>query len=358
MKLDCRNFRAALELALAGEGRALSTLAWHEHLAGCGECRTLLEAEEALELLLASLPDPRLPRRLTERVLVRLRAARRAEVQLDALLALDHPAEAPSGLAARVLAGLALERERAASADSDAEREDVSLERLLDDAGHVEREHDLAPRVLARLRAAEAEQDRRLEIVLDRAEELAPSRAPSGLAERLLAGLVAERANAAQTEDVHARPAPEPLVSADARPRVLGSFVRRRFVWALAASLVLALAVWGVSLVGGARDDAPIVQPPERGPRAPADDANGGAAPTEPNAPSSEMLAALEVLEQWDLLMTDDVDVLLSTFAPADQALFDLQAFDEGAVPVDESGGDGTKSAPKPNAKKSEEQKG
>ncbi|MBI5361608.1 MAG: hypothetical protein HZA53_00425, partial [Planctomycetes bacterium] len=67
-------------------------------------------------------------------------------------------------------------------------------------------------------------------------------------------------------------------------------------------------------------DAPPIVHenaPPRREAQAPLPDAN--------------VLAALDVLEQWELLMKDDVDVLLSTFAPADASLLDV----EGA-PVDE----------------------
>lgn len=358
MKLDCRNFRAALELALAGEGRALSALAWHEHLLGCGECRALLAGEEALDLLLASLPDPRLPRRLTERVLVRLRAARRAEVQLDALLALDHAVAAPSGLATRVLAGLATERERVAnenvhadSAEGRATHADASLERLLDESGHVEVRHDLAPRVLARLRASEAEAERKLDRVLDRAAAFDPVHAPQGLAPRVLASLAAERATVlpehANTERTRS------LSAANMLER--GPRARRAFVWALAASVLFALALWSATWIGGERDETPIVQPPERGPRPPSAPENGA---NDANAPSAEMLAALDVLEQWDLLMQSDVDVLLSTFAPADQALLDLHAFDDTNAPSEESSGDGSKSGPKPSANKSEERKG
>jgi hypothetical protein len=42
-------------------------------------------------------------------------------------------------------------------------------------------------------------------------------------------------------------------------------------------------------------------------------------------APDPQMLAALDVLEEWDLLMQDDVDVLLSTLGPADLALLDYR---------------------------------
>ena len=39
--------------------------------------------------------------------------------------------------------------------------------------------------------------------------------------------------------------------------------------------------------------------------------------------PEPEMLRALDVLEQWDLLLADDLDVLLSTFGVEEEVLFD-----------------------------------
>jgi hypothetical protein len=46
-------------------------------------------------------------------------------------------------------------------------------------------------------------------------------------------------------------------------------------------------------------------------------------------APDAQMLAALDVLENWDLLMQgDDVDALLSTLGTEEEVLLDYQ--DEG----------------------------
>ena len=42
-------------------------------------------------------------------------------------------------------------------------------------------------------------------------------------------------------------------------------------------------------------------------------------------APDSQMLASLDVLEQWDMLNGDDVDLLLSTLPTADEALLEFQ---------------------------------
>ena len=45
-------------------------------------------------------------------------------------------------------------------------------------------------------------------------------------------------------------------------------------------------------------------------------------------APDPKMLEAFDVLENWDLLTKNDVDVILSTVQPADELLLDYQ--DEG----------------------------
>ena len=80
MMLLCNDFRARLSVLLSGQRAApeWAALAWHEHLHTCSECRDLLEAEEALEVLLETLPEPRLPRALCERVLERLAVERTA----------------------------------------------------------------------------------------------------------------------------------------------------------------------------------------------------------------------------------------------------------------------------------------
>ena len=123
MNAPCREFRASLERHLTGEPSpaSLTSLGWHEHLLGCAACRDLLAVEEALEYLLASLPDPQLPDHLVPRVLTRLRETReeaqRSAARLDHLLetgdasAVGSPNTAPQeNLAGSVLAGLALDR--------------------------------------------------------------------------------------------------------------------------------------------------------------------------------------------------------------------------------------------------------
>ena len=61
MSSNCREFRRLLERELSPDTPAeLTTLSWHEHLLSCESCRELLREEEALEVLLASLPLPSL----------------------------------------------------------------------------------------------------------------------------------------------------------------------------------------------------------------------------------------------------------------------------------------------------------
>ena len=110
-------------------------LGWHEHLLGCGECRILLEQEEALESLLASLPEPRLSEDLTQRVLHSLRRAR----DLDDLLAMDQ-VQVPEGLGGRIHAGL------------QAQRQEARLDELLTAAGSVEIPAGLEQRTLNAVR--------------------------------------------------------------------------------------------------------------------------------------------------------------------------------------------------------------
>ena len=104
----CQNFRGLLERVLCEPATELEPLEWHEHLAVCAECRTLLEEEEALEQLLASLPAPALPEALADRVLARLRREHSPE-DLDALLDIEQ-LEGPTGLTERVLDELELDR--------------------------------------------------------------------------------------------------------------------------------------------------------------------------------------------------------------------------------------------------------
>ncbi|MBM3976149.1 MAG: hypothetical protein FJ299_04080 [Planctomycetes bacterium] len=114
MSSSCSVFRGALEQALASRSE-LSLLAFHAHLADCADCRTLLEEERALDLLLAQWPKPAFDDARIGQLLLRLareRTQEREHVLLDGLLDRAGAVTAPAGLAQRVLAGLASERSR------------------------------------------------------------------------------------------------------------------------------------------------------------------------------------------------------------------------------------------------------
>lgn len=164
MNSTCLDFRArlaqALDVRVQPEGsspfvaRAAAHLEWQAHVLTCGDCRALLEAEQALEHVLASLPQPSLPPDLVGRVLERLQP-QRVDVALDRLLdrALDARssgvAAAPVDLARSMLARLASARESAASE----RRTTLAVDALLDEAPAPQTPVGLAARVLARLEA-------------------------------------------------------------------------------------------------------------------------------------------------------------------------------------------------------------
>jgi hypothetical protein len=286
---SCQEFRSLLERSLEGglSDGELARLSWHEHLLGCGECRHILQAEEALEILLATLPEPKLPPQLAERVVSRLRAARRVESRLDALLELDRADAAPEKLAASVLAGLRAERDALAEAAA-AERE-AQLDRLLD-------------------------LDRRVAV-------------PKELARRVLAALEPERTTIAGAS------APIELA-------------RRRSRWMYAAAAgILAFALgwlaWPRAQHPGVVPDDTLADASEKAPHA-----RGAGIPPDP-----QMLAALDVLEQWDLLRSEDVDVLLSsTIEPVDEALLEYQDI-ESAAPAAPAGNDKEPEPREPHSK-------
>jgi hypothetical protein len=284
MSADCKQFRRLLERSLRGRPDPAGTveLSWHEHLLGCGACRDLLEAEEALEVLLASLPEPRLPSALAERVLAAL-AAHRGGDDLDRLLDLAAEPVAPPELSRDVLDGLATAR-------------------------------------------AEA----RLDDLLDRVP--APG-VPRGLARDVLAAL-----------EPHRR-----------RPAL--RLLRGRLPHVAAAATVVAVLAYGAWRLTGSdpaqREDPPeIVAPgPERTPtRTPAPIEPREVAPRvadvpvdtpvdvqEPPAlPDGELLAALDVLENWELLTDNGLDALLAGSDPVDVLLLDYAGEDLEALDADD----------------------
>lgn len=171
---QCQGFRRKLVSVLAGRPRPLELrhLSWHEHLMGCMECRDLLEREEALELLLATLPEPQLPPDLTRRVVRRLEAEVLSEgFALDSLLEM-HGANVPQGLAARVRAGLAGDRE---------------LDRVLDKWPDPQVPEGLATRITEGLRVGtQAQGDSALDALLDlNAADPVPTQLSQDILQRL-----------------------------------------------------------------------------------------------------------------------------------------------------------------------------
>lgn len=263
MNASCREFRDLLEEKLTGRpsSRGLLELSWHAHLLACDACRGLLESEEALDALLASLPEPRLPAHLVERVVARLRETGSEDSRLDRLLDMD--------------------------------------------------EIDLAPPLFARDVLARLKGERRLDQVLDTYAVVVPA----DLDERVLDRL-----------DVARRGAAAP----PARLRVF----RRTWVLALAASLLFFVAAWAV-WPGAARDvqDVGIAGGPtgKGGPR-------GGMASGSVDEPDLELLSNLDVLEQWELVTSGDIDMQLSALGAADEAL--LEDADPTSMPIPERASD------------------
>jgi hypothetical protein len=307
----CTEFRARLGAALEGrpsqargelevEGQPL---VWHEHLFTCGACRELLAAEEALDELLASLPSPQLPVALARRVLERLAERgvlpgvdsldRRLDDALD--LTLGRGSAAPAGLGRRVLAGLA-------EARADQRDPEVRLDALLERLPEPELPADLTERVLAGVE---------LERLLDR---LPMPAVPTGLAERVLIGLQGERSSQA--------PEAAPIL----RPR----FGRRL----AAAAAVVLLLVAGRLLIDGRPGDTSTLDREGDGSsvRVATHEREGGAQPGETGAlvaPEAELLEALDLLEDWELLMAEDVDLLLGSLDDADRELLLLGGSEE-----------------------------
>ena len=265
---DCHGFREALSRALEGMPvpPALTALSWHEHLLACGDCRQLLEDEEALEVLLATLPEPNLPPELKRRIVARLSMTSQ-EVELDSLLDLAQ-ARAPEGMSARVIAGA---------------RGEAALDRLLDLDPEPEVPADLAARVRAGLTRRREEEA--LDLLLEVDGGVAT---PAGLSDRVLAGLAADR---------------ERVVP---RLRIL----RHLPVFAAAAGLVLAAlgwTVWGPGPGGGTSSEKVA----SRG---------------EVSEPDPQLLEMLDVLENdhlWEeAAQGEDLPTLLAdTLDPGDEIL-------------------------------------
>ena len=270
MNQSCRDFRARLVELLAGTPGLpveLTELSWHQHLVGCEDCRAVLEAEEALELVLDTLPEPKLPPELARRVLARLERARADAALapgLDALLDLD-AAQAPPDLAAGVLAGLR------------SDREDDLLDRLLD-----------------RDRVA----------------------VPAGLTDRLLADLEPHRSSKAEPElGFQLRPE---------RPRLSVGGSRWGLMAAAAALLAVLSVAWMLRPEGAEQGPGELVATGEPAEQAPAGEVPDEAAPEE-EIPE-ELLSSLDLLESWEVLASEDLDLDLAELDELDLLVLNLEA--------------------------------
>ena len=334
MNSQCKNFRRRLGAALAGGLRgedstleSVRPLAWHEHLFGCHECRELLEAEEVLEQLLASLPTPAIPTELVERVLERL-DCERVDANLDSLLAEADGVAIPSGLAARILGGLQGEREAASNTDD--------LDELLAKLPEPVAPAGLNAKVLG---AVEAERTLQLDALLDM---IPAPEVPAGLGQEILDAMDAER-------DL-----------GTGAPILRPSFGALRYVGAIAATMVVAFGAWRLTTdaepvqdPNTRRDNMVKVRSDQEQP-GPSGDSNRVApdrmdavasvdtlpvneieVATEIALPDPSVLASLDVLEDWELLMSGDVDLLLGSLDEADAELLFL-ALEDTETPTEE----------------------
>lgn len=392
MSAGCSQFRARLAQALdapaqregplspnpalAGE-RVASHLEWQAHVLTCGECRALLEAEQALEHVLASLPQPRVPAALVSRVLERLQPQRVdvasdrgpdrvLDQRLDRVLdqVLDHVlgarsndvAAAPPDLARVVLARLAPARDAAANE----RRLANAVDALLDAVPPPQTPVGLAARVLARL---------------DASSRGASSRGQAPAPASSLGQALAPASSRGQARSPARRTVVKPPLRAVAATPASS---RQLQPWLAAAGLaaVVGAAVWFWSRrdEGGARhelgDSRRDVASNESASKAPAKgvipndvsghdvsshdvsghDVSGRGAPAElapsrvtdpapepPNAPNSvetldalepepELLAQLDLLEAWELLGDEALD--LELLGVDEDTLLGLQSTD------------------------------
>lgn len=360
MNANCETFRAQLSAALEGrpQPEQLGPLGWNEHLLGCGPCRELLEAEEALEMLLASLPEPHLPPELVRRLLARL-ALERTEAGLDRLLEEAPEPHAPLNLAQRILAGLDSDRQSIAGGALDksdeyrAVVEGVGVNRVANDQG-------VAPGAPA-TQGEPIEASDGLDQLLD---SLPAPRIPNGLAPRVLSAL--ESARSAPLSKSSASGAPGPSLG-----RVVqggfpagndGSLFVSRRIFAAAALVLVALgfAIWSdvlgphgdgasesdrtlVATNAGAGNDSVGAQGANLDSAAleRATVGMGTAGGLSSEDPDQEFFEDFEVLENWDLLVSEDLDLLLASVDGFDQLVLEFGYSGEDEAAETEDGGGG-----------------
>ncbi len=352
MNANCETFRAELSAALEGrpQPEELGPLGWNEHLLGCGACRELLEAEEALEVLLASLPEPHLPPELVRRLLARL-ALERTEAGLDRLLEEAPEPHAPLHLARRILEGLDSDRQLIAGSAS--EKREVDRTPIDRAAASGDANDQGVVLGASATHGAPAEARDGLDELL---ESLPAPRIPNGLAPRVLHAL--ESARSAQLSKSNAAGASLGRVVNGGFPAGNdGSLFVSRRIFAAAALVLIALgfALWSdilgprggdeaetdktlVATKAGAENDSVDAQV------ATLDGATAGmgdARELSSEDPDQEFFEDFEVLENWELLVSEDLDLLLASVDGFDQLVLEFGYSGEDEAAGTEDGGGG-----------------
>ena len=261
---SCFEFRDNLERMLCGlpDPEKLIPLSWDGHLLGCEACRELLHAEQALELVLASLPKPQLPPDLNSRVIERLRREREGATNLafDLDAALDGAPDPvmPANLSERILRGV----------------ESARTEQL----------------------AGSQQTNDQLDALLDLVE--APL-APASLTASVLDAVDAER-----------------LANVEPASRASSfQLLRGTRIWVPLAAAVLVAILWFTSSIDDLSDvprGGELVQ-------------TQVASAIELN---DEMMDAFEVLENWEHLNGDDLDLLLASIDELDELLIETSEWE------------------------------
>jgi len=315
----CRQFRTRLASLLSGRASSASfgALSWHEHLLACGACRDLLEAEEALEVLLASLPEPHLPPELAQRLLARLEPTR-ADFELDALLESSLVAPVPQELGGNVLAKLAGARR--------AQREERALNTVLDRLPEPAAPRQLVPRLLAALEKAR-DRERRRQIVP------APPRATGRWT----------GAEPQETTPLRARSTAPTLRRVLIAASILTAAGATAWVWSTRGSTVTPTEIAIDAPLLTVPEDAAVVEP---APRVALNDVERRALPAQPeptpgpgpertartlDEPPDELLASLDLLESWDILTDDSVEADVNAFDVFDELLLGFDTEEESA---------------------------
>jgi len=197
-------------------------------------------------------------------------------------------------------------------------RSEEALEELLSSLPVPHLPPDLARRVLQRLQREHTRPADGLDQLLDTSPLRVAPAPPAGLEARVLAGLRANRAD--EPLDALLDRVPEPEVPPGLSERLLVALeetrsapVRTRFVllrggrsWAAAAAILL---TFGAGLAWLRTRDHE-------------------AAHTSGQV-EDDLLSQLEVLENWDVLMSDDLDLYLASLDPVDWTLLELEAESE-----------------------------